>query len=737
MDDQSFFSSDSSDIEYLFTIPSNSQIFSNNDPAPTSNITSVTNQLSHSPSGSTSRPTGTQILSNRQSVNRSNHQISNLPQSTNSQSLNPGIQQVSSIPYLVNQVPTYYQANLVNQQKLPDYSIISPTSSLNSMLPLARFPLPQNYQIQANNSIMRQTNPISQSAISFSQLNPGMQAQYFQQMPQSFIPPNFNQISQPTNPTNFVQVAQISNPTNFTQIPNQNKVTQIPNQNNNVKIPNQNNFAQVTVHRKIYQTKKKSTSQNNQSQLSGNTNQSLSEDSSNSNLSEADSNEDLEINKKICVEALEAIQKHGIAGSRLFLSEYMQDIGRSLIIIAYSRSNSPYPSTYIRSFIPDFLERYSNSPFEELKDEKFVDSLFKKEELNILRKSAANDIHYRIALYVSNEKLPAKFQFVPEMSTFNGWTPLHDFIAITSLPFFDRPHDIICDERLPFKSLIGNETSKLEWLSKRLYLLLRELRIIIPPDFCVYEKTSTKKAIEFKKFGNIEHFISVNSHVLYPKRLSINFQKKILRLLYLYGIPLKDGIEKIQNILNYNDPNNNNSVLLFVTKILIKCIKYQPGLFDLLKTLPRVDEKLLNNDENVNINWIKDEALESVSSNIYIIYKVRENFSWFMNKSNIEIEEWKEIKDKYNWWSFKYDKILFKIVACYGFLFNSVSLLFIKKDSQDYNEIFKMRQQEIMELKPLTDHEKLNFLGPILNLETKKKRIIQILNSIQKVKSKT
>ena len=737
MDDQSFFSSDSSDIEYLFTIPSNSQIISNNDSAPTSNITSKTNQLSHSPSGSTSRPIGTQILSNRQSVNRSNQQISNFPQSTNSQSLNPGIQQVSSAPYLVNQVPTYYQANLVNPQTLLDYSIISPTSSLNSMIPLARFPLPQNYQIQANNSIMRQTNPIRQSVISFSQLNPGMQAQYFQQMPQSFIPPNFNQILQPTNPDNFAQVAQIPNQNNNAKIPNQNNNVQMTNQNNNVKIPNQNNFAQVTVHRKIYQNKEKSTSQNNQSQSSGNTNQSLSEDSSNSNLSEADSNEDLEINKKICVEALEAIQKHGIAGSRLFLSEYMQDIGRSLAIIAYSRSNSPYPSTYIQSYIPDFLERYSNSPFEELKDEKFIDSLFKKEELNILRKSAINDIHYRIALYVSNEKLPAKFQFVPEMSAFNGWSPLHDFIAITSLPFLDRPHDIIYDERLPFKSLIGNDTSKLEWLSKRLCLLFRELRNIIPPDFCVYEKKSTTKAMEFKKFGNIEHFISVNSHVLYPKRLSINFQKKILRLLYLYGIPLKDGIEKIQNILNYNDPNNNNSVLLFVTKILIKCIKYQPGLFDLLKTLPKVDEKLLNNNENVNINWIKDEALESVSSNIYIIYKVRENFSWFMNKSNIEIEEWKEIKDRYNWWSFKYDKILFKIVACYGFLFNSVSLLFIKKDSQDYNEIFKMRQQEIMELKPLTDHEKLNFLGPILYLETKKKRIIQILNSIQKVKSKT
>ena len=118
-----------------------------------------------------------------------------------------------------------------------------------------------------------------------------------------------------------------------------------------------------------------------------------------------------------------------------------------------------------------------------------------------------------------------------------------------------------------------------------------------------------------------------------------------------------------------------------------------------------------------------------------MLYKVRENYSFFSKQKNIIIDEWKEIKGQFNFWKTEYEKVLFKMTAYYGFLFNSLFLFFIKgKEVVEYETIIKLREEEIKTLTPITNHEKLNFLGPILNFEYKKNRIEEILRTIDNKK---
>lgn len=266
---------------------------------------------------------------------------------------------------------------------------------------------------------------------------------------------------------------------------------------------------------------------------------------------------------------------------------------------------------------------------------------------------------------------------------------------------------------------------------QRVVVITNEIAKFIPITFNIYEELKPKQFTS-KYFGTFENFAVLNSHVVFPKKLNRHFQKRILRLLYLYGIPKNEGFEKIENLLGYK-LSNYKSILIFLKKILFRCLKYQPNLSQLLKTLPRIDEKLMTDPDYCEMKWIKEEAIKSVSEQIYLIYQVCEYFFVFhemieaVKSKMIDFPEWSEVKDKYSWWSIDCDIVLFNITAYYGFLFNSVFANFLKNCSIDEQSIKLLREQELLFLTPISKDPKINYLGPILNFELKKKRIIELL----------
>lgn len=441
------------------------------------------------------------------------------------------------------------------------------------------------------------------------------------------------------------------------------------------------------------------------------------------------------INPEIYHNALDVIKNHGIGGCRLFVSPFMIEICETLAVLLYERLSEKQKlrfSPYIQQYIPNLSKQILKTPYKQITQDGFLSSLFQGQESNILLESYNKDLLYLAAVYISNEELPSNFQFAPEMFTPSGWTPIEDFHIITSAPFFYDINNITSDQKLPFESMTNLFPSFQSWILKRIIIIVNEI-VSIKPKF--YKTFNEKEGnIEPKKIGSFEMFKRLNNHVIFPKRLSINIQKKLLRILYLYGIPKKNGFVKIRKILQHENINE-SLILVFVLKILNKAIKYKPNLINLMHSLTQVDQESIDDNRFVDINWIKDKAIEAVASNIELLYKIREYFFYFNNKNKIafnkdELPEWIEIKNDCKWWKPGCDVVLYNLTAYYGFLFNSYFALYIDNNDISKEEICKWKAKESFELTPIV-HPKAEYLKPILNYENRIKRLNQILDSVE------
>lgn len=741
--------SESSDFELLFSIPSNSSSLSGIEANTISINDSISNQtiINKNPKYMKPLPPFTEMASNLP-LNQTLNTNSNL---SSTFQINPKNNQAFSC----HPSPFTFQSTNSNLPQNSSQSNINQISSISENNPLqinaqTNKTHPESFQAS---SIIQGMNPYAPNRIitlgspqTISQTNDPSATHSFEkailQMTTSPYKTNAVQsvnsiLPQTAFNTNFTNQAPTCNSTTFQKTSFSQSIFSIPkfDLNSNQSFQFDSNSIPPL---KIKKAKPSNQSSYLQKVLNQNQSQSsLTEDNFSLNNDQMKKDFTLEyVDHRIYFNSIETIKNHGIGAAHLFLSDFEQEIGKSLIALAYQRLINGNPNkfqkvtAYINSFIPNVLEQIARTPCKEFKDEHFLSSLFKGEEFHILKKAFFNDSLYKAALYLSHEKLPFNFQFAPEMHTPNGWTQLHDFIAIISIIFLNDRSDVIYNKQLPYMTTINSEDTK--WIKERIMLIYKEIIPIIPKSFNIYENANGK--LKPKEIGNIEDFIKINSYVVYPRKLSINFQKKILRLLFLYGIPKNDGIEKIENILGYKNAEY-KPIHIFIIKVLNKCVKYEPDLVELMRTLPSVKNEYFNDIENVDIRWINEEAIKSISSNIMMLYKVRENYSFFSKQKNIIIDEWKEIKGQFNFWKTEYEKVLFKMTAYYGFLFNSLFLFFIKgKEVVEYETIIKLREEEIKTLTPITNHEKLNFLGPILNFEYKKNRIEEILRTIDNKK---
>ncbi|KAK8853714.1 choline dehydrogenase 7 [Tritrichomonas musculus] len=471
--------------------------------------------------------------------------------------------------------------------------------------------------------------------------------------------------------------------------------------------------------------------QNKSSQLNNNNKFSIFQKSSNDYLSFYDfAHFTTSIAREIYENAYKVLIGHGIGASRFFVSEFIQEIAKSLLSIIFMRlpeTDKYLYSSYIHQHIPNIKAQIMLTPYKELIDNQFLNSLFNKKEIDIIKNCFNCDESYRVAIYLSNSKLPNNFQFAPEMICLAGWSPIEDFYAITSLPILNFVTDLIEKDNLPFKKLVQRFPPIKDWIYLRLKLIVRETAQIIPKNFSIYESPDFSKQ---KELLDLESFKRINHHVIHPKQLSRYLQLKILRILYLYGLPTKDGIEKIILLLQ-NETTDQESVEIFVSKVLQRAIKYKSSLQELLESLPKSNSYY---EYYINVGWIKEEAIQAIASNLDLILKVRNAYEWVIHNNLLDeilknLPEWKEIVAHYNWWDSMCDGILFKITAYFGFLFNSMICHFISLDLITKDEILVWRERELLTLTPIV-HPKCKYLEMIFSFNNRQKRMIQLLDII-------
>lgn len=435
--------------------------------------------------------------------------------------------------------------------------------------------------------------------------------------------------------------------------------------------------------------------------------------------------------------ALSALEHYGVALSRLFVSESTYEICKTFLIFAFFELPVEWKKiyySYLKEFIPDFSKQISKTQFKELADKQFVSSLFKNNPLKIIENAFNWDIFYKVALFMTTEKLPENFQFAPEMCSCQGWTPICDFNAVISFLNSDKHSNFIKKNDLPFKSMIDKNPSIKNWIFTRIKLIVSEVYPLIPDTFDIHQPNSDQI---LKEIGNFEMFSKLNRHVLHPTKMTKDVQKKLLRILYLYGIPKYDAVLKFKEILG-NKIINDDLVLLFIVKVLIKAMKHRPSLVDLLKLLPNFDYASIPKNDVVDIRWIDENAIIAVASNLDLIRQIRENYDFFDSRKEIfeiTLRNWKEILPKCPWWDFQCDFALFNATACYGFLLNSMFCYLLKVDkpsefeSISYEEIFNWKDQELANLTPIMLKSQ-KFTWAFCSIDMKIKRIEQILDMV-------
>ncbi|OHT04763.1 hypothetical protein TRFO_06206 [Tritrichomonas foetus] len=422
----------------------------------------------------------------------------------------------------------------------------------------------------------------------------------------------------------------------------------------------------------------------------------------------------LVITDKEANQAIAGLNNHGLLGLRLSLNaNFFISLAKCIYCAAYLRlplQEQVNFRKYVLKHLGDVNYIIDSFPSKQIKDEKWLEHIFKGNESQYFKTWKKIDESYIVSIYLSNERLPPNFVFAPSMEKPIGWTPIEDFILVSGSLFMGKTSfDLIRDDaKLPFSYMTKEVKPSKEWFLERKLLIINELLTLIPPDY----------EINNKKICNVNTFVERNQTLFNSNVLTRNDQKTLLRVLYLYGIPGNDIIPKIKKIsmINYVSDETIGSFLRTVTE---KASTYQNIDF-YITDLKKYDNKF-------DISWIPNSCFEAIADNISTIGYVRFQLLWY-NKHTVTVQKWAGAPE---WWDKSCDKVLYNITGYYGFLFLSEISRFIPTTRIKETDIYQWREIEAKTLTPYCPENAkyIKFLKP---LDLRKKRLKSIISEIIK-----
>lgn len=451
-------------------------------------------------------------------------------------------------------------------------------------------------------------------------------------------------------------------------------------------------------------------------------------------------------------EAFRIVYKHGILGSHFFASDFVQEIGKTLVSMIYLKlpeDKMKQFQSYIDEYIINPKIQILKTPFAETRNSSIFNKLFQVDKVEILKHIYFADQYYKLAVYISNEKLPENYIFASSMDTPLRWTAIEDYALLLSYLFYPSKTNYLIDIKLPFIHMhynYGNCAPPIDWYKYRLRLIRREIDQIIPENFQVFETVNSKKVI--KKLKNLKEFSVINKHMLVRNKITVNEQKKLLRILYLFGIPTTGVIMKIRMLFK-NPSIKDESLLIFIKKILQRAAKYRPNLNGLSSIFSNVPTSI-DEDKYVNISWINDKAIEAVALNLDLLYRIREIYKWIKinNKKNklqskenisffesINLPYWTDVLKDIPFWNLMHDIALFYETACYGFLFNSMLTKILNPVGFEMQDIIEWRDEEALKLKPIRKAIAVQYYS-VFDFKKRFARLKQIVELIEAIKAK-
>ncbi|OHS96130.1 hypothetical protein TRFO_37712 [Tritrichomonas foetus] len=505
--------------------------------------------------------------------------------------------------------------------------------------------------------------------------------------------------------------------------------------------------------------------------------------SDNINLTSEDRNNDDKINEEeellkktesLAKSSLYLIHCYGLLSIRFVNRNEAVNLMEDLIIYMVQRIPDTPKIKFIRhidSVRPELLSKLFKKPTYPFDDENFANKIFEGKEIMYLSMIVRHDEAYKVAIYISNEVLPSELYFAPSFYTPPYWTSLDDFTfyCATVMLGFSNIKDLFNEPHLPFCRYPIDARPNDKWLSYRFIIITNEILQLIPKDY----------RIEGKLINDVKFFQFLNWRIFQKTTFSRNLQKQILKAIYLYGIPLPNSklvlesdtsmnintANNMNNTVNselYNDLNNdgnekpnegsekssvkgvkkysNEVIMTYIRKLKMVCLateiddivfaEYVSALLAKIQKInSHVDVGVFHTfpPKKYNFKWIPKKYLAGLADNIVLLQKVRSLYDFVAQSNNMMYPKWNIAP---SWWDGRYDKKMFMVTACYGFLlFSELARSIMNEENNKIIETW--RTVEIKMLSPRI-HNNAKHLHFLFNIDERKKRLELLINMIKK-----
>jgi hypothetical protein len=350
--------------------------------------------------------------------------------------------------------------------------------------------------------------------------------------------------------------------------------------------------------------------------------------------------------------------------------------------------------------ILDFSVQTHLNPFDPKLDE-----LFKGREDDLWRDFLLNDEAFQNVIRLSTDTLGENFFLAPYMAMPPFWSVMEDYVLTVAKALLGPISAVLENEFLPFSRIDPAIAPPKEQLITRLQFILAELPLLIDRH-PIARGTQLRSPLEWQ----------ISNWPSFSKRALTRVEQiRLLRILYLFGIPEHNTARKLAKIAQFTTVHD-SAIWDFLNSFIETAAIYDTSL-----------DRFRIGYGTFDFWWVPVARMAEVVRSVSVLGRVRKVFS----KMRLVTKSFPKWRDAPRWWSDAMDKVLFNLSAYYGFLYFSEFVRFFPRttDAGKDPDIKAWKTTELKKLTPCLEKTwaDLAFLFPI---SVRLRRLETIVNFI-------
>jgi superfamily II DNA or RNA helicase len=381
------------------------------------------------------------------------------------------------------------------------------------------------------------------------------------------------------------------------------------------------------------------------------------------------------VNWSVASDCIEEFKRVGYTGLRYVIHRAYIDtayaIVEALLIRTGRTVQNPFPvSVHVNPF------------------DRRLDQVFQDKEEEILTRAVQGMKSFQACLNLANSPLPDNLVLAPYMPMTPTWSILEDYCIAMASGVFNKLEMVLRCEYLPFCAMDPDILPPKNRLMKRISLLYGDISMLIRP-----------RPVSDYTLRSPGDWFKANAQRLCRRTFMTRIeQMRLLRVMYLVGIPLPDPVAKLSQIAKLGHISEGT-----IADFLNGFLSYVPDPFL---------AALRQGESSFDFWWVPLERMQDVVRSVSILAILRRNMTRIMEAAAL----WPPWSAAPSWWTRKMDSIVIWLAHLYGFLFFSEICRSLGAGTRDNSAMFAT--WKAAELKTLTPRmhatgTHLAFLFPI------------------------